>query len=73
MIGMSDELAISLRDMYTSTYKALELMTASMFESARQKDYDGVLRTLAAMHDVVSMTNLVGSTGPTFTEQEHGV
>lgn len=70
---MSDELALSLRDMYASTYKALELMTASMFESARVKDYDGVLRTLVAMHDVVSMTNLVGSTGPTFTEQEHGV
>lgn len=70
---MTDELALSLRDMYTSTYKALELMTASMFESARVKDYDGVLRTLVAMHDVVSMTNLVGSTGPTFTEQEHGV
>ena len=68
---MTEELAISLRDMYTSTYKALELMTASMFESARVKDYDGVLRTLAAMHDVVSMTHLVGSNGPTFTEQEH--
>ena len=68
----SDELALSLRDMYTSTYKALELMMASMFESARVKDYDGVLRTLAAMHDVVSMTHLVGSNGPTFTEQEHG-
>ena len=69
---MSDELALSLRDMYTSTYKALELMSASMFESARVRDYDGVLRTLVAMHDMVSMTHLVGSTGPAFTEQEHG-
>ena len=69
---MSEELALSLRDMYTSTYKALDMMSASMLESARQNDYDGVLRTLVAMHDIVSMTNLVGSAGPTFTEQEHG-
>ena len=69
---MSDELALQLRDMYTSTYKALDLMSASMLESARLNQYDGVLRTLAAMHDIVSMTNLVGSTGPAITEQEHG-
>ena len=69
---MTDELALSLRDMYTSTYKALDMMSASMLESARQNDYDGVLRTLAAMHDIASLTHLVGSTGPTFTEQEHG-
>ena len=66
------ELALQLRDMYTSTYKALDMMSASMFESARVRDYDGVLRTLVAMHDVVSMTNMVGSTGPAITEQEHG-
>lgn len=69
---MSDELALSLRDMYTSTYKALDMMSASMLESARANDYDGVLRTLVAMHDVVSMTRLVGLNGPAFTEQEHG-
>ena len=69
---MTDELALSLRDMYTSTYKALDMMSASMFESARRNDYDGVLRTLAAMHDMASLTHMVGSNGPTFTEQEHG-
>lgn len=69
---MPDELALSLRDMYTSTYKALELMSASMFESARQNDYDGVLRTLAAMHDMASLTHMVGSNSNIITEQEPG-
>ena len=69
---MTDELALSLRDMYTATYKALELMTASMFESARQKDYDGVLRTLAAMHNIASLTNVVGSSSRIITDKEHG-
>ena len=69
---MTDELAISLRDMYTSTYKALDMMSASMLESARQNDYDGVLRTLAAMHDIASLTNVVGSNSYIITDKEHG-
>ena len=72
MENNGEELALSLQDMYTSTYKALDMMSASMLESARQNDYNGVLRTLAAMHDVVSVTHMVGSAGPAFTEQEHG-
>ena len=66
------ELAMQLRDMYTSTYKALDMMSASMLESARQNDYDGVLRTLAAMHDIASLTHMVGSNGYIITDKEHG-
>ena len=66
------ELALQLRDMYTSTYKALDMMSASMLESARLNDYDGVLRTLAAMHDIASLTNVVGSSSYIITDKEHG-
>lgn len=69
---MNTELALQLRDMYTSTYKALDMMSASMLESARQNDYDGVLRTLAAMHDIASLTHMVGSNSNTITDKEHG-
>ena len=69
---MSEQLAMQLRDMYTSTYKALDMMSASMLESARLNDYDGVLRTLAAMHDIASLTHMVGSSSTVITDKEHG-
>lgn len=67
---MNTELALQLRDMYTSTYKALDMMSASMLESVRQNDYDGVLRTLAAMHDMASLTHMVGSNSNIITDKE---